>query len=67
MILFLLKAIVYTSLAHLLRKALLFYVELDMYYNKALESSQGAGFAIIGTSIFFLAVALIIFAATNGS
>lgn len=67
MILFLLKAIVYTSLAHMLRKALLFYVDLEAYFAKAMETPQGAGYAIIGASIFFLSVALIIFAATNGS
>ena len=47
------------GMAHWARKAILPYVDLKQFFAKALQSAVGAGLAIIGVAIFFLAIALV--------
>lgn len=64
-LLFLAKTVVYLSLAHLARKSFFDYLDLSSIIEKATETSQGAGLAMVGVSIFFLGISIIMFAATT--
>ncbi len=43
---------------HIARKTLIDYVDLKSLFDKAITSSEGAGSAIIGVGLIFLAAAL---------
>lgn len=64
MLMILMKAVLYVALLHLSRKALMDYLNLDVLFKKAAETPDGAGKAIIGVSIIYVAIALVIFVAT---
>lgn len=55
-------SLLYIGLLHLARKALVDYIDLEDYFKKALESSQGAGLALIGVALMMLSISLVILA-----
>lgn len=64
-IVILLKSVLYTGFLHITRKGLMDYFDLEVFFKKAFETSEGAGSAIIGFGIYTMAMALVIFAATR--
>jgi len=61
-LLILLKTILYIGMLHISRRALLDYIDLKVYFIRALESSEGAGLATIAISIIMLAISVVIIA-----
>lgn len=61
----LLKSVLYTGFLHISRKGLMDYVDLEALVKKAMETSEGAGSAVIGVGVYAFAIALAIFAATR--
>lgn len=61
----LLKSILYTGLLHMTRKGLLDYFDYEEFVNKAKETSEGAGHALVGVGLYIVAMAIVIFAATH--
>lgn len=53
----------YIGLLHYSRKALIDYIDMEVFFKKALESSQGAGMALIGMGLIMVSIALVIVAA----
>lgn len=53
----------YIGLLHYSRKALIDYIDMEVFFKKALESSQGAGMALIGVGLIMVSIALVIVAA----
>lgn len=66
-IVILLKSVLYVGILHLSRKALLDYLDLKQIFDKALESSSGAGHASIAVALVMVAVSIVMFAATVGA
>lgn len=64
-IVILLKSILYVGLLHCSRKALLDYLDLEVFANKALETSEGAGKAMIAVALIMISIAIVIYAATH--
>lgn len=58
------KAVLYITLLHYSRKALFDYIDLREYFIEAKKTSAGAGIALVATSIFTLAIAIVIYAGT---
>lgn len=63
-IIILTKAVLYISLAHIARKGLFDYLDLESFFTKAWNEGQ-AGQALIAVSIFFLGICALIFAAVS--
>lgn len=61
----LLIAIFYVGFLHVSRKALLDYIDLQQFFEKALETSHGAGLALIGVGLFLISIAIVVFAAVK--
>lgn len=61
----LLKSIFYVALLHLSRRALIDYIDLSEYFTKALQTSEGAGRALIAVSIIMVSISVVMFAATT--
>ena len=61
----LVTSILYIGLLHLARKGLLDYLDLEVLFKKALQTSEGAGLALISVSGMMIAIALVILAATK--
>lgn len=61
----LVTSILYVGMLHLSRRALMDYIDLEVYFKKALMSPEGAGLAIIGVGLMMVAIALVILAATK--
>lgn len=61
----LVTSILYIGLLHISRKGLFDYIDLEVFFKKALESSEGAGKALIAVAIAMVAIAIVIFAATS--
>lgn len=59
----LLKSIWYVGLLHLSRRALLDYLDLSAMLEKAEQTSEGAGKALIAVGLFMIAISIVIFAA----
>lgn len=53
----------YVIVLHISRKGLFDYLDLSALYNKALESSQGAGLALIAAGLFMISISLMAIAA----
>lgn len=62
---FLSKAVLYVAMMHLSRRALIDYVDLEEYMNKAKESPDGAARVVQAVSIFCVAIAILIYAAVG--
>lgn len=61
----LLKTVWYIAMLHLSRRALFDYLDLKQYFDKALQTSEGAGRALTAVAIAMLAIAVTIYAATS--
>jgi hypothetical protein len=61
----LLKSILYVTVLHLSRKALMDYLDLKTVFEKAMQTSEGAGQVFIGVGLVFLAIAVTIYAAVR--
>lgn len=53
----------YIGLLHFARKALMDYIDLEVFFKKAYESSQGAALALIGVGLMMVSIALVVIAA----
>ena len=53
----------YIGLLHYSRKALIDYIDMEVFFKKALESSQGAGMALIGVGLIMISISLVVIAA----
>ena len=53
----------YIGLLHYSRKALIDYIDMEVFFKKALETSQGAGMALIGVGLIMVSIAMVIVAA----
>lgn len=58
-------SILYIALLHLARKGLFDYIDLEVYFKKALQTPEGAGYALIAVAVAMLAIAVVILAATK--
>jgi hypothetical protein len=58
-------SVLYIGLLHLSRKALIDYVDFKTFFKKALQSSEGAGMAIIGIGLIMVSISIVITAATS--
>lgn len=63
-IVILLKGLLYVALLHVSRKGLMDYFDLEEFFNKAKQTSEGAGNATIGFGLYCIAIAICIFAGT---
>jgi hypothetical protein len=61
----LVTSVLYISLLHLGRKGLLDYLDIEVFFTKALETSQGAGLAVIAVALMMVSISIVIFAATK--
>lgn len=61
----LVSSILYIGLLHFSRKGLLDYIDLEVYFKKALQTPEGSGLAIIGIGLIMVAVSIVILAATK--
>ena len=55
----------YALAFHWARKYIIDYVDFEDYITRAIETPQGAGLAAIAVSIYCLALALVLYAATS--
>ena len=53
----------YIGLLHYSRKALIDYIDMEVFFKKALESSQGAGMALIGVGLIMVSISMVVIAA----
>lgn len=58
-------SILYIGLLHLARKGLFDYIDLSVYFKKALETPQAAGMALIAIALAMISVSIVILAATR--
>lgn len=61
----LLISILYVGVLHLARKGLFDYLDLSVFFKKALESSQGSGLALIAVGLAMVSISVVILAATK--
>lgn len=61
----LLKTVLYVAALHLSRKALMDYIDLEVYFKKALGTSTGSGHALVAVGLINIAIAIIIYAAVS--
>lgn len=59
------RVIMYVAVLHISRKAMFDYFDMETALNKAMTTADGAGKALIGFGLFNLAIAIVIFVATN--
>jgi hypothetical protein len=53
----------FVGVLHFSRKALIDYIDLETFFKKSIESSQGAGMAIIGVGLIMVSISLVVIAA----
>lgn len=58
-------AIFFVGFLHFSRKALLDYLDLEIYFKKAIESPVGAGLALISVGLMMVSIALVVLAAVK--
>lgn len=63
--LYTLRAIVYVGLLHVSRRAVVDYIDLEEVFNKAMETSEGAGKVFMGVGLMMIAIAICIFTAVK--
>ena len=66
-IVLLVSAILYVTMLHLSRRAMFDYVDLSVFFTKAMETSTGAGLALIGVGLSNVAISLVILASVLGT
>lgn len=54
------KIVILVAMLHLSRRALFDYIDLEVYFNKAKESAEGAGHALVAVAIAMVAIAILI-------
>lgn len=59
------KTVLYATALHFTRKGLLDYIDLKTYFDKALQTSDGAGRALTAVGLIMIAIAIIIMAAVS--
>lgn len=64
-IVILVKSILYVAVLHLSRRALFDYFDFEECIKQGMRTSDGAGRVVIGIAIAMVAIAIVIFAATN--
>lgn len=55
----------FIGLLHLARKALVDYIDLEVFFTKAIESATGAGLALVAVSMMMVSISIVIYAATK--
>lgn len=55
----------FIGLLHLARKALVDYIDLEVFFKKAIETSTGAGLAVLAVSVIMVSISIVIYAATK--
>lgn len=65
MLLMTVRAVIYITLLHVSRRALMDYVDLEVYFEEAKKGNVAAGLAIAGTGIVMIAIAILIAAAVR--
>ena len=58
-------AVLFVSFLHIARKGLFDYVDLSGFFSKALESSIGAGIALLAISVAMVAISIMTLAAVK--
>jgi hypothetical protein len=58
-------AILYVGFLHISRKGLLDYIDVQVFFEKALETPQGAGLALIAVGLYTIAFSIVVFAAVR--
>lgn len=61
----LVSSILYIALLHMARKALMDYIDLEVFFKTAVRTPEGAGLAIIGVGLVMIAIAIVILAAVS--
>lgn len=64
-LLILVTSILYIGLLHIARRGLLDYIDLEVYFKKALQTPEGAGMALIGVGLIMISISLVIMAAVK--
>lgn len=54
----------YIGLLHFSRKALVDYIDLEVFFKKAYETSQGAAVALVAVGLIMVSIGLVVIAAT---
>ena len=57
--------VLYVGFLHFARKALVDYIDLEIFFTKAYETPLGAGLALIAVAIMMISVALVMLAAVG--
>ena len=63
----LVSAVLYVTLLHLSRRAMFDYVDLSVFFTKAMETSTGAGLALIGVGLSSVAISIVILSSVLGT
>jgi hypothetical protein len=58
-------SILFVGVLHLARRAIIDYVDLQKYFERALLTPEGAGAALIGVGLMMVAIAIVILAAVK--
>jgi hypothetical protein len=66
-IVLLVSAVLYVTMLHLSRRAMFDYVDLSVFFSKAMETPTGAGLALIGVGLSSVAISLVILASVVGT
>lgn len=61
----LVTSILFIALLHVARKSLFDYLDLEVYFRKALMSPEGAGMALIAVALAMISISLAILAAIS--
>jgi hypothetical protein len=64
-LLILLKSVLYVTVLHLSRKALMDYLDLKTVFDRAMQSSEGAGRVFMGVGLVFVAISIVIYSAVR--
>lgn len=64
-IIILASSILYIGLLHVARKGLFDYLDLEVYFKKALQTPEGSGMALISIGLAMTSISLVILAATK--
>lgn len=65
LILNLVIAIFFVGFLHFSRKALLDYIDLELFFKKAMEQPTGAGLALVAVGLIMISIALVMLAAVK--
>jgi multisubunit Na+/H+ antiporter MnhB subunit len=64
-IIILASSILYIGLLHFARKALFDYIDLEIFFKKALQTPEGSGYALIAVALAMVSISIVILAATK--